>query len=65
MNDNRNAFYRDHPCNPDFLPGIFQYSQNAEMNTWINEAEKIINKESLLIDTEKLKVKNKPTALLR
>lgn len=37
---------------------VQQYSQNAEIKKWINEAEKIIQKENLTIDVDKLNAKN-------
>lgn len=43
---------------------VQEYSQNAEMNKWISEAEKIIEKENLKIDSEKLQQKNNINELL-
>lgn len=43
---------------------VQEYSQNAEMNKWISEAEQIIEKENLKIDSEKLQQKNNINELL-
>lgn len=40
---------------------VQEYEYNADAKKWINEAEKIIKKENLGIDVDKLKVKNNQT----